>query len=283
MKPTKLIAIFSVLFSTCSQAQPAIPEANKINGFAIGCQAYSFKLFTVFEAIEKTAQAGGKVIEFYPGQKLSAENPELKFSHNSGNEVIEQVQAALAKHGVLAVNYGVVAVPAQEAQARKIFEFARKLGLYGITTESVESLELLEKLALEYNVTVSFHNHPRRENNPEYKVWDPAYILGLLQGRDPRLGACADVGHWSTSGLDPLECVRLLKGRITSIHLKDRDLRGRGARDVPAGAGVLEIGAILKELKSQGFRGNISIEHENNWENSVPQIRQGIEFVRGLR
>jgi hypothetical protein len=34
-------------------------------------QAYSFNRFTLFEAIEKNAMAGGKVIEFFPGQKIS--------------------------------------------------------------------------------------------------------------------------------------------------------------------------------------------------------------------
>ena len=53
-----------------SFARP-IPDAAKQNGFAIGCQAYSFSRFTLFEAIEKTAATGAKVIELYPGQKLS--------------------------------------------------------------------------------------------------------------------------------------------------------------------------------------------------------------------
>ena len=48
--------------SLVSAAEP-IPAANRINGVAIGCQAYSFRLFTLFEAIENTAKAGGKVIE----------------------------------------------------------------------------------------------------------------------------------------------------------------------------------------------------------------------------
>src|SRR5690349_1832774 len=85
-----------------------IPEDCKIGGFALGCQAYTFNRFSVFEAIEKTAQAGGKVIEFYPGQKLSPDQPGVKWDHNASDEVIEQVKAQLTKHGLRAVNYGVV-------------------------------------------------------------------------------------------------------------------------------------------------------------------------------
>jgi hypothetical protein len=53
----------------------SFPDELKTGGFALGCQAYTFNRFSVFEAIEKTAEAGGKVIEFYPGQKLSRKNP----------------------------------------------------------------------------------------------------------------------------------------------------------------------------------------------------------------
>ena len=41
-------------------AADPIPDAYKQNGFAVGAQAYTFNRFSVFEAIEKTAEAGGK-------------------------------------------------------------------------------------------------------------------------------------------------------------------------------------------------------------------------------
>ena len=49
---------------------------------------------------------------------------------------------------------------------------------------------------------------------------------------------------------------------------------------MPYGTGVGEIGAILDEYKAQGFDGNISIEYEYNWENSLPEVKQCIDFVR---
>ena len=56
-------------------------------------------------------EAGGKVIEFYPGQKLSKEEPNVKWDHNASDEVIAKVQAKLAQHKIKAVNYGVVGIP----------------------------------------------------------------------------------------------------------------------------------------------------------------------------
>src|SRR5213593_5056069 len=85
-----------------------IPEEFKIGGFALGCQAYTFNRFSVLEAIEKTAQAGGKCIEFYPGQKLSPDEPNAKWDHHASDETIQKIKTQLATHKILPVNYGVV-------------------------------------------------------------------------------------------------------------------------------------------------------------------------------
>jgi sugar phosphate isomerase/epimerase len=258
-----------------------IPESCKTGGFAVGCQAWTFNHFSVFEAIDKTAEAGGKVIEFYPGQVLSKDQPTVKFDHNVSDDIIARVKAKLSERGIRAVNYGVVAIPQDEAGARKVFEFARKLDLYGITTESVESLDTIENLVREYDIRVGIHNHPRRTDDANYKVWDPNYVLSLVKDRDPRIGSTADIGHWIRSGLDPLDCLKILKGRVISTHLKDLNERSPSAHDVPYGNGVSNIPAILTELKRQGFVGNVSIEYEFNWDNNAYDAAQCIGFVRG--
>lgn len=275
------LTAFGVLSSPNATAQPKIPDEYKVNGWAIGCQAYTFNRFTVFEAIEKTAAAGGKVIEFYPGQKLSKEEPNVSWDHNASDETIAKVQAKLAQCGVKAVNYGVVGIPNDEAGARKIFDFAKKLGLRAVTTESAESINLIEKLVKEYDICVAFHDHPGSYADPNYKVWNPLYIAGLVTGRDHRIGACADTGHWTRSGIKPLEALRILRGRIISSHLKDLNEFGkRDAHDVPYGTGVGTVKECLDELKKQGFEGNISIEYEYNWDNSVPEVTKCIDFVK---
>ena len=106
--------------------------------------------------------------------------------------------------------------------------------------------------------------------------------FSVVKERDPRIGSCADTGHWVRSGLKPVECLRILKGRIISSHLKDLNEFGNlEAHDLPYGTGVSDVPAILDELKRQGFDGNISIEYEHNWEHSVPDVAQCIGFVRG--
>ncbi|HXJ55093.1 MAG TPA: TIM barrel protein [Verrucomicrobiae bacterium] len=273
---TALVSLAPVL-ALNTLAEP-IPDQYKLNGFAIGSQAYTFNRFSVFEAIEKTAEAGGKVIEFYPGQKLTKEEPKTAWDHRASEEIIRRVEEKLNQHAIKAVNYGVVG-GADAAEWRQIFEFAKRLKLYAVTTEDVSKLDLIEPLVKEFDIRVGIHDHPRRIDNPNYRVWDPHYILEVTKNRDPRIGACADTGHWQTSGLDPLYCIRVLKGRVISSHLKDKTEFGPG-HDVPYGTGVGRIGLVLDELKKQGFDGNISIEYEFNWMNSVPDVKQCIEFVR---
>lgn len=277
-----LAALGGLLFGLQTTFAAPIPDDCKIGNFAIGCQAWTFMNYTVMEAIDKTAAAGGKVIEFYPGQKLSPDQ-DVKFDHNSPDDVIAAVQARLKERGLRAVNYGVVGIPSDEAGARKIFDFAKKLGLYGITTESVESMDTIERLVKEYDIRVGFHDHDRQPDNPNYKMWDPNYVLSVIQNRDPRIGACADTGHWVRSGLVPVDCLKILKGHIISVHLHDMNKMGPHSHDVPDGTGVTDVPAVLDELKRQNFDGNISIEYEYNWKNNVTDAAQCIGFMRGYQ
>lgn len=277
---TSSLLALALFASTRVFAAEPIPAANMVGGFAIGCQAYSFKNYTTFEAIEKTAEAGGKVIEFYPGQKLSAEDATVKWGHDAPVENRAKVKAKLAQHGVVAVAYGVVSIPKDEAGARKIFEFAKDMGIRVINTEATDAIDTMEKLVKEYDIKVGFHNHPKKENNPNYKVWDPNYILELVKSHDSRIGACADTGHWQRSGLDPVESLRILKGHVVSSHLKDLHEAGAKGHDVPYGTGQGKLKETLDEMKAQGFSGPISVEYEYNWDKSVPEIKQSIDFVR---
>ena len=265
-----------------------IPDEYKVSGFAAGCQAWSFNQFTVKQAIELTHKAGGKIIEFFPGQALSPEQPKVKFDQNASDEVIQQVQQWCKENDVLPVDYGVVTVHGPE-EWEKVFSFAKKMNLYGVTSEPAEGdMDAIEQLVKKYDMHFSIHDHPKRNDDPSYKFWDPNYVLSLVKDRDPRMGSCADTGHWLTSGVDPIEALHILKGRVMSSHLKDRNKKGRGARDVAWGSGAGEIKQILDELKAQNFQGHIDIEYENDMQpdhtkqapRSFPDIQKSIAWLK---
>lgn len=247
---------------------------------AVGLQAYTFNRFSLMEAIEKTASTGGKVIELYPGQRLSPDSDE-RFNHFASDEMIDRVKAKLDEHGILAVNYGVVNLQDEE-ESRQVFEFAKKMGVQAVTSEpSMDAMDRLEELVKEFDVMLAIHNHPPRANNPDYRVWDPQYVRSMVEGRDPRLGASADVGHWIRSDIAPVDGLKILEGRIISLHMADVDQFGREGEDVIHGYGVGNMGAVLDELRRQNFGGHISIEYETNWDHNVPDVAQNIGFIRG--
>ena len=261
-----------------------IPHEAKVGGFALGTQAYTFNRYSFYEAIDKTKETGCAVIEAYSGQKLSPEIDTV-FNHLADPSIWAKAKMKLEGTGVRLVNYGVVRF-ANEEEARKIFDFAKIMDIPAISIEPADTspatFDLIEKLVREYDIHVGIHNHPQRDDRPDYKWWDPNFILERTKGRDTRIGLACDTGHWIRSGLNPLEEIKKVAaaGRIISLHLKDLNVAGRDGHDVPFGTGIGQVGAILDVLKEIRFRGNISIEYEHNWTTSVPEIAQCVDFVR---
>lgn len=248
--------------------------------FIIGVQAWSFNSFSAMEAIEMAAHASSKYIELFPGQKLEA-GSDVTVGPEMGDEATQKLQDQLAKYGVKAVAYGVTGISKDPSQARVLFQWAKRLGLLVINTESTDALDTIEAMVKEFDIKVGFHDHPKRADDPSYRNWDPNYILSLVKNRDHRIGSCADIGHWVRSGVRPIDALRILKGRIVSSHMKDLNEFSPSAHDVPFGTGISDIPAVLNEFKAQKFYGPASVEYEYNMEHSLPEVAACIGFVRG--
>jgi sugar phosphate isomerase/epimerase len=272
-----MIPAASALFALRSHGAPIAGPALTSAGFGISVQCWSFKEFTLFQAIEMAAAAGMGGVEVYPGQKLGGNHGDAKLGPDLPDETIQTVRDHLANHNLAAYNFGVTGIPKNEAEARKTFEFAKKMNLYGVTTEDIDSIDTLEKLAEEYDIKVCFHNHPKR---PLYKMWDPDFIFDAVKDRHENLGFCADIGHWASSGLDPLAVIRKIAPRVHSFHMKDRESIEKWSHDRPFGTGVIDLIAILDEVRKHGFAGNVSIEYEHNWKTSLPEVAQCGGYLR---
>lgn len=253
----------------CCQGKKNMPAAEKL-GFKVGCQAYSFNKFTFYEAIDKTAAAGFNYIEAYPGQALSPEKKDVKFDHNLPADLQKEVLAKLKASNIKLMNYGVVGLGADEAENRKIFEFAKAMGIQTIVSEpKQEDLPAIDKLCNEYKINVALHNHPEPS-----RYWNPDVVLAAINGLSPRIGSCSDTGHWMRSGINPVDGLKKLEGHIISLHFKDLNEYGKEAHDVPWGTGKADVPALLAELKRQGFKGVFSAEYEYDWLDSVPEITE---------
>lgn len=258
----------------------------RADGLDVGVATYSFRNGTAFEAIDKTKACGGDVIEFFLWQKLSPEHPDVILNQDLSDENLAALKAKLQAAGVKAVNAYFNNSVFQdkgkaEANVRKLFEFARKLGLRGLTGEPpADQLDLVEKMVKEYDIQFCFHNHPKDPKKPEYKNWDPTYLITLMEKRDPRMGFSLDTGHLSRSGVDPVSTVKLLKSRILSVHLKDVKEAKKESIDLPYGQGISNIAGVLAELKSQGFRGHVAVEYENITDRLLDDVKFCIGFIR---
>jgi sugar phosphate isomerase/epimerase len=249
-------------------------------GPLLGMQSYSFKQFTFFDGLEKTAALGLKYTEGSGGRVVSDARPNFKFSDmleitEEAMDVRREVKKKLQDLGIQMLSYGVVALPNNESQCRQVFDFAKDMGIQIIVSEPPEeALDLIDRLCKEYRIKVAIHNHAAPS-----PYWHPDILLRACKGRSEMIGACADTGHWMRSGLNPVKMLEKLQGRIVCVHLKDRSDYGQlDTHDVPWGTGKGRIREMLSELDRQNFRGPVSIEYEYNWDNSVPDVRQCIDY-----
>lgn len=247
--------------ATAAHAQTPAPaelnyKAAKKLGFKLSCQAWTFREMSAFETLDTIHNLGIRYIEFFPGQRFSKEKPEAKLDHNMSPELISELKAKLKAVNVTPMNYGVVGFGKDEASARKVFAWAKTMGIKTIVSEPAEEqVPLLEKLADEYKINVAIHDHPKPSH-----YWHPDTVLKVSEGRSKRIGACCDTGHWFRSGLVPVDCIKKLEGRVISLHFKDL---GEAKHDVPWGTGLCNARGILEELRRQGVKPVISVEYEH--------------------
>src|SRR5439155_11131490 len=147
---------------------------------------------------------GIKYLEVYPGQKLKPDSTE-KTGFPMSDAVCDEMLKKLADAGGLKlVAYGVAGVPTDEPGARKMFEWAKKMGIEVLVTETTPTA-VHDKLCDEFNIRMALHNHP--------KTWPPDDVLKACEGHSKLIGSCSDTGHWMRRDLKPVEQFKKLEGR----------------------------------------------------------------------
>jgi sugar phosphate isomerase/epimerase len=276
---TALVAGLAAAFSV--QAETDLSQV-RIKKFPLAMQCWTYRRYTFFETVEKTKALGIKYLQAYPGQPLSADEKGVVFDHLMTDSQIERVRQKLSAAGMEVVGYGVADIGRTEKEMRHAFEFARKMGIQVIVTEPQDAdFAILDKLVKEYDIRIAVHNHPEPS-----KYAKPQTVLDHVKGLDDRIGACADPGHWMRGGIRPLEALRLLRGRIIDVHLKDRSDFGTapGVDDVAVGDGKANLREILAELTLQDYAGWLTFEYENEKEVLTPEpaVRRGLENIKKL-
>lgn len=241
-------------------------------------QSYTLHLFTVVESLDKAASLGLKYIEIYPGHKMGEGFGDAVFGYDLTKEQQAKLKELAKQKGIKIISSGVWTPTRDEWE--KVFAFAKSMDMEFVSAEPArEDWDVVEKLAEQYKIKVSTHNHPN-----EASYWQPEILTSCIGTRSKLLGSCADVGHFKRMNLDAIESLHKLDGRIISLHFKDIAPKEGSdeLEDCVWGTGVLNVKGMLEELKRQDFKGYFTIEYEANWENNLPEIRKSIEYFNSV-
>lgn len=274
IKCTIFYALFAfIVFSSCNNANnnavavSSNSDSNNVTGkWKLGVQLWTFKMFTQEESLAKVDSAGIHSVEAYLGQPIDKVSKDT-FGLNLSDSGRKKVKDLLAQHHIQMVAMGVI-TPKNREEWIKAFELAKYFGLSYITCEPIKTQwDMIDSMAGAYGIKLAIHDHPIPNAYSH-----PDSVLAAIAGHK-NIGACADLGHWARNGLDLVNSLKKLEGHIYGVHLKDIvTFNDTKAADTVVGKGVIKFEPVFAELKRQNFSGMLSVEHESNWYNSLPDV-----------
>ncbi len=272
-----LLVIGSIFSVSCNNEQTNKKEETVAGTeFKTGVALFSFHRHPFTTALAMADSAGIKNVEGFSFYKLGADFNDSTMG-NLDKPGIDKMKQMLEQKGIKMTSMYVEAKNA--AEWKKYFDLAREFNMqYLVCEPAKEHWNLIDSLAGEYKIKIAIHEHAK-----EYSAyWHPDSVLAAIKGH-ANIGACADLGHWARSGLNPVECLKKLEGHVFEIHLKDIDESGNAkAKDVNPGTGVIDFTAVVKELKRQQFNGIIYSECEHNLDNNRKDVEEAIRYINEL-
>jgi sugar phosphate isomerase/epimerase/type 1 glutamine amidotransferase len=212
-------------------------------GWRVGIPSAAFKQLTFAEAVVKADALGLGSIEGSSTQKVAYEIPKNLDYHLAPGERTA-VTNQLREYNVQLAGYRVDNLGADEAERRKIFEFAKAVGVQIIFVNPEQaSLAEIDKLADEFGISVALENHK-----------DAKSLMSMLEGRSKRIGLQADLGGWMHEGIKPVDALPLVKDRLLAVDVRDRSALGAKGRDVTAGSGAAGLSDFFVAAYRAGIK-----------------------------
>lgn len=279
MKKLSFVCLALVcIFTACNNKKSNETDTSSSTGspedWRLGVALWTFHTFNFPDALSKVDSSGLKFIEpntFHNAGPDLKDSMILQLSHAG----IEKLKQMVMEKGLTVESIYIVGDSTVESW-KKQFDIAKQFGVRFVTTEPpLDMWDSIDSLAGAYGMKVAIHEHWKGVSD----YWHPDTVLLAIKDH-PNFGACADLGHWPKSGIDPVDAVKKLSGHIIGIHLKDiAAFNNPELKDVPVGTGVVNFPAVFEELKKQGFNGPIYIERdaEDNPSN-LPSVLKTIEY-----
>jgi sugar phosphate isomerase/epimerase len=173
-------------------------------------------------------------------------------------------KAILDQNGLTCYTFGVNGTTTDKEENRKLFEFAKLMGIGMIIVEPKDMAEWdnLEELVKEYDIKLAIHNH-----GTGTVYGDPATIKTILAARDSRIGVCLDIGWVTAAGFDAAKVFRDYNGRVFDMHMKDKRVDKSGEKpvvlDVEIGTGEANYKDLFAEIAKANWSGVMAIETDN--------------------
>lgn len=192
-------------------------------------------------------------------------------------------KAVLAENGLTCYTFGVNGTTTDKEENRKLFEFAKLMGIQMIIVEPKNMAEWdnLEELVKEYDIKLAIHNH-----GTGTVYGDPATIKGILAARDSRIGVCLDIGWVTAAGFDAAKVFRDYNGRVFDMHMKDKRIDTSGEKpvvlDVEIGTGQANYKDLFAEIAKANWSGVMAIETDNAGFAADPNrlVSEAVTFFR---
>jgi sugar phosphate isomerase/epimerase len=250
-------------------AEVTKPQRPLFDGLKLGMASYTFRKFTLEQAIEMSKQAGAVSIS------LKDVHLPMKSTPAERQEARQKVEAA----GLFLASGGVITMKNNEEEIRNAFEYAKDAGMPTIVcSPDPEALDAVEKMVKEYNIRIAIHNHGPGDK----KYPSPFDVWRLVKDRDERMGLCIDVGHTVRIGVDPIDAIRSCAKRLYDFHIKDETEATPKGKPVPVGRGVIDIVGVLKVLKEINYGYNIGLEYEEKENDPMPGVVESFGYMRGV-
>jgi type 1 glutamine amidotransferase/sugar phosphate isomerase/epimerase len=206
---------------------------------------------TLFEALDQQITIFVRNVEASSTQTVSADIPK-KLDYNLTTGEVAAITKKLAGAGVRLVAYDVPKMGPGEPDIRKLFEFAKSLGVLTIVSDPTpEVLPAIDKLANEFGINVAIENRSKTET-PAYA--NPKDLFAALSGLSKRVGACVNTANWMRERVQPVDGLKILGDRVIAVHLLDRSALGKSGHSVILGTGAGGISAFLDSIYRMGIQ-----------------------------
>jgi len=256
--------------SSATSAQPQQPRVAKPRDktLKLGIASYSFRAFSLDEALAMTKRAGLKYIC-------------LKSMHmplNSTPHELAAIAAKVANAGLSLYGAGVIDMknPSQITQA---FEYGKAAGLrIMVISPDAAMLPLIEQQVKKYDVFVAIHNH----GPDDRRFPTPQSAYEKITSLDRRIGLCIDIGHTVRAGVDLVAAVNQCRDRILDMHLKDVTEATARGRCIQFGRGVIDVPALFRALVDDGYQGHASYEYEAEEKDPLPGTCECVGYTHGV-